>query len=295
MLIFVVMVFIVGIRAVTSRSAPPNSYLSSATPYVIAHQGGDGLRPGNTLAAFRHAQSLGADVLEMDLHATRDGVLILMHDETVDRTTDGKGAANELINEMDLAELENLDAGYRWTLAGDSATPYRGKGIRVPTLDEVLSAFPNSRFNIEIKQFEPDITEDLCQILKNHESEQRTLIAADDAETILSFRQHCPGVATSAFGREIAYFMFFHKIGLVRLFDAQANALQVPLEWHGIDLVSSDIIHDASRRGMWVDAWTINDTENMRRLIAMGIGGLITDYPDRALKILGRDPTHEEN
>ena len=284
-LIFVVLLFIIGIRAVTSKPAAPSPYLSGPMPYVIAHQGGDGLRPGNTLVAFEHARALGADVLEMDIRASRDGTLVVMHDASVDRTTQGSG----LIEEMDLATIKQLDAAYHWPYERRAERPYRGQGIQVPTLAEVMQRFPDSRFNIEIKQFEPPVTDKLCSLLKDYHAQRRTLVAADDAETVLNFRKICPGVATSAFDREILYFLFFHKIGLVRLYHAEANAFQVPLEHKGITLVSPGIIHDARRRGMWVDAWTINEPQEMRRLIAMGIGGLITDYPDRALKLLGRD------
>ena len=115
---------------------------------MIAHQGGDGLWPGNTLYAFEQAAALGVDVLEMDLHITKDGVLVINHDETVDRTTDGTGT----IEDMTLAELKALDAGYDWSKDGGQTFPYRGMGLTIPTLEEIFQTFPEYHMTIEIKK-----------------------------------------------------------------------------------------------------------------------------------------------
>ena len=125
---------------------------------VIAHQGGEWLRPSNTLVAFDHAVELGVDVLEMDIHQTQDGVIVLMHDATVDRTTDGSGA----IKEMSFAEIRELDAGYYWTDDDGATYPYRGQGIQVPTLEELFQRYPDMRMNIEIKQETPSMVRPFC-------------------------------------------------------------------------------------------------------------------------------------
>lgn len=120
---------------------------------VIAHQGGEWLRPSNTLVAFDNAVELGVDVLEMDIHQTQDAVIVLMHDATVDRTTDGSGA----IKEMSFAEIRELDAGYYWTDDDGATYPYRGLGFQVPTLEEMFQRYPEMRMNIEIKQETPSM------------------------------------------------------------------------------------------------------------------------------------------
>src|SRR5574338_665973 len=108
--------------------APASDYYKNIRrPLVIAHQGGDAIRPGDTMAAFEHAVEIGADVLEMDAHITRDGQIVLMHDEKVDRTTDGTG----LIEDLTLDELRLLDAAYQWSNDGGQTFPYRGQGIQV--------------------------------------------------------------------------------------------------------------------------------------------------------------------
>ncbi len=123
-------------------------YVGATRTLVIAHQGGDGVWPGDTMFAFEKAVEIGSDVLEKDAHITKDGQIVLMHDEEVDRTTDGTG----LIEELTLDEIKNLDAAYDWTIDDGKTFPYRGQGIQVPTLDEVFQRFPNMRYVIEIKQ-----------------------------------------------------------------------------------------------------------------------------------------------
>jgi len=115
-----------------SGPEPGHAFFRDEKPgvQVIAHRGGAGLRPENTLAAFQHAAQLGADVLEMDLRVAADGAIVVMHDATVERTTDGAGA----VASLKLAELKRLDAGYRWSPDGGATFPYRGRGVRVPAL-----------------------------------------------------------------------------------------------------------------------------------------------------------------
>ena len=201
MIIAAVLLVMLFVRLTSSTSLAPAPYFDGQLPYVIAHQGGDALRPGNTLLAFRHAQALGVDVLEMDVHATRDGVVVVMHDATVDRTTNGSG----LVREMTYAELAKLDAAYRWPYEGDEY-PWRGRGVVAPTLDQVLTEFPEARFNVEIKQHEPSIAGEVCVLLRRHGAHRRTLVASFEKRTIVEFRKRCPEVATSAASGEARTF-----------------------------------------------------------------------------------------
>jgi len=283
LLIGVVMTFIVVIRATTSHPIQPTEYFDASQPMVIAHQGGDGLRPSNTLEAFQHAVELGVDVLEMDVHASSDGVLVLMHDATVDRTTNGTGR----ISELALPALKALDAGYDWPYSG-SVWPYRGKGVEIPTLDEILRRFPDMRFNIEIKQAEPSIAQELCATLQQFGVASRSLVAAFDRGPMVEFREYCPDVATTAFELEVVWFVAHQKLRLMKLYQPIAHAMQLPAEVWGIDLTNATLLAAARERGMHVDFWTINDPVQMRVLIDKGVGGIITDRPDELLAILGR-------
>src|SRR5439155_681601 len=138
-------------RRRTGRSRPTR-YLGGPRPRLFAHRGASGLVPENTLDAFAAGLKAGAERLELDVHATADAVVVVLHDETLERTTDGAGAARAL----PLAAVERLDAGYRFR-APDGTYPYRDRGLRVPTLAALLEAFPGVPLNIEVKQKEPPI------------------------------------------------------------------------------------------------------------------------------------------
>jgi glycerophosphoryl diester phosphodiesterase len=253
-------------------------------PLVIAHRGGAGLWPENTLYAFEHAAALGADVIETDVHATADGEIVVMHDERVERTTDGRGAVSSLT----LAELKRLDAGYRWTPDGGRSFPLRGQGVTVPALREVFEALPTMRFNIEPKQSDPPILAPLCRLIREYRMTDRVMVAAFNGSTLERFRRECPEVATSASTSEVGLFLAMQRSGLARAYSPPMQALQVPVWAGGVRVLTADFVAAAHGRNLRVHAWTINDEEEMRRLLDMGVDGLMTDYPDRLLKVLGR-------
>ena len=146
LVVLVALVAAVGLGLLLAQPAAPCPVCEQpvAKPLVIAHQGGDGLWPSDTMYAFQRAVAMGVDMLEMDLHVTADGQFVLMHDETVDRTTDGIGR----LEDMTLAQVKALDAGYRWTADGGQTYPYRGQGITVATVEELFQAFPDMPMNI---------------------------------------------------------------------------------------------------------------------------------------------------
>ncbi|MCB8965327.1 MAG: glycerophosphodiester phosphodiesterase [Ardenticatenaceae bacterium] len=264
-------------------------FAGQSGPMVIAHQGGEELRPSNTMIAFQHAVDLGVDVLEMDIHMTQDGVIVVMHDATVDRTTDGSGA----IQEMTFAEIETLDAGYYWTDDDGATYPYRGQGIRVPALAEVLQAFPDMPFNIEIKQAEPSIVVPFCDLLREYGMAEQVLVPSFDAETIAAMRTTCPEVATSLVRPEVTQFWILNVLGLSAAFRAPGEAIQVPerstLPVLGeVQVVTERFVRNAHRHHVAVHVWTIDETDDMARLLDLGVDGLITDRPDRMLTLLER-------
>jgi glycerophosphoryl diester phosphodiesterase len=252
---------------------------------VIAHQGGELLRPSNTLEAYRHAVELGVDVLEMDLHGTADGVLVLSHDETVDRLTDGAG----LIREMTWAELQALDAGYRWSDDDGQTFPYRGQGIKIPSLEEVLTAFPGVPLNIEIKQQEPPIVEPFCALIHQYGREDDVLVASFHPAVMEQFRLACPGVATSGTEQEIRPFYILNRLRIDAIYPPAADAFQVPEYSGNLHVVTGAFVRGAHRHNIDVHVWTVNETADMERLLALGVDGIITDRPDRLLALLGRE------
>lgn len=253
---------------------------NNTRPLVFAHRGGGGLAPENTLEAFERAFKIGVDVIEIDVRATADGELVLLHDAKVERTTNGAGA----VGAMTLSELKKLDAGFRWTNDGGATFPFRGQNITVPTLDEVFERFPAMRFNIEPKQETPPIIEPLCRTLRERKMTDKIIVGSFKGAIMDEFRHACPEVATSAAPLEVTKFLAMYKTGLTASFAPQMQALQIP-DAVG---VTKEFVQAAHGRNLQVHVWTINETADMRRLLDAGVDGIMTDYPDRLLSILGR-------
>lgn len=266
-----------------SRPVPDHAFFAGR-PVVIAHQGGDGLWPSNTLFAFERAAAMGVDVLEMDVHATADGAIVVSHDETVDRLTDGSG----LIKEMTLEEVQALDAGYRWNKDPAASYPYRGMGLTIPTLEAVFEAFPDTPLNVEIKQREPAITGALCALILRHRRQESVLVASFHPEVMTTFRRDCPGVATSATESEIRPFFVLNRLFLDAVYRPPAEAFQVPEYSGDLHVVTERFVRGAHRYNIQVHVWTVDETEEMERLLGLGVDGIITDRPDRLLELLDR-------
>ena len=286
--LLVLAVILFAVFALTAQPLKPHPYFADGDFLVIAHRGGRGLAPENTLAAFAHASALGVDVLEMDLRQSRDGVPVILHDRSVDRTTDGQGRTDSLT----LAQLQALDAGYRFS--PDGATyPHRGQGVDIPTLDEVFTDFPQMRFLIEIKDNSDALAETFCQTVKRFQFENRVIAASFRGGPLETFRRACPTVATSTPSGAVLPFVLMHWLRLDMAYHPTHQAFQIPARLGKIALVDQRLIERAHAHNAQVHAWTINDPATMRNLIDLGVDGLITDYPDRLLNILQRPPAEE--
>ncbi|MFN2198000.1 MAG: glycerophosphodiester phosphodiesterase [Anaerolineales bacterium] len=279
---------LIAILWLLARPAAPHPFFTGSPPrpWVIAHQGGDGLWPGDTLFALQNAEKLGVDVLEMDIHASADGIIVLMHDETVDRTTDGTG----LIKEQTFAELQTLDAGYDWSPDDGATYPFRGQGIQITSLEEVFQAFPQKRMNIEIKQVDPPIAEEFCGLIRQYNMQERVLVASFHTEAMRAFRQACPEVATSGDQAEITRFFVLNTLFLGGLVSPDYTSVQVPEYSSGLHVLTPHFVRGAHGRGLEVHVWTVNQQEEMARFLDLGVDGIITDYPDRLLALLDRSP-----
>ncbi|MCA9939492.1 MAG: glycerophosphodiester phosphodiesterase [Anaerolineales bacterium] len=275
------------VARVLARSAPAHPWFTPRAgehhPLVFAHQGGENLWPSNTMFAFDQAAALGVDVLDSDMHMTRDGVLVLMHDETVDRTTNGTGA----IRDMTLAEIEQLDAGYNFSTDGGQTFPYRGQGLTVPTLEALFQAYPHMRFGIEIKQTDPTPTaQRFCALIRQYEMEDQVLVSSFRQENMDAFRATCPEVATSATEGEVRLFYVLFRLGLSDTITPPYYSFQVPERSGNIHILTPAFVAAAQRRGLTVQPWTINEVEDMRRILALAVDGINTDNPDRLLDLL---------
>lgn len=261
-----------------------SSETDAARTLVIAHRGGAGLWPENTMYAFEGARKLGVDVIETDVRSTADGVLVVIHDASVERTTDGVGRVNELT----LAELKKLDAGYRWSADGGKSFPFRGRGLTVPTLEEVFSAFPEMNFNIEPKQETPSIIEPLCRLIRERKMTSKIVIGSFSHSLMEKFRRACPEIATSASPIEVSQFIARSKDAREASYKPAMQALQVPEYAVGQRVLTESFVEAAHRHKLKVHAWTVNEKADMRRLIEIGVDGLMTDYPDRLMELLNR-------
>jgi glycerophosphoryl diester phosphodiesterase len=251
-------------------------------PLVIAHRGGAGLWPENTAYAFMQAKASGVDVLEMDVRSTAEGVPVVMHDATVDRTTNGTGR----VADMTLRALKELDAGYRWSPDGGKSFPVRAKGITVPTVEEVFNALPDMRFVIEPKPDARSPVEPLCRAIREHGMSERVIVGSFNQSILDEFRQACPGVATSASPSEVGKFLALYKAGLATSYSPSMQAIQVPEYAAGLHVLSRGFVEAAHERNLAVHAWTVNETSAMNRLLDMGVDGIMTDYPDRLMTLV---------
>ena len=249
---------------------------------VIAHRGGADVAPEGTLLLFRQADSLGADVLELDLRRSADGALVVFHDRRVHRVTEDTGRVDRLT----LARLQALDAGYRWSPDGGLTHPYRGQGLRIPSFDEFLSAFPGRRLLVELKSGRQDSAQRLCDELRSHGMESRAIVASFRHQTLSAFRDACPEVATSASAREVGIDWGLRTLRLDGLVEPDFDAYHVPESAGPIDLVTPRFVERARRRGLPVQVWTVNRGQDMERLIDTGVDGIVTDRPGRLIQLL---------
>lgn len=285
-LLVLAVLFSLVLIAALLPDAPASRYYENAPhPLVIAHQGGDRLWPGNTLYAFERAVDIGADVLEMDAHITKDSYIVLMHDEEVDRTTDGTG----LVEDLTLAELRELDAAHTWTTDEGKTFPYRGQDIQVPTLEEVFQRFPQMRYLIEIKLTENPIETPLCDLIRAHKMQEKVMIASFHDEAMQRFRETCPEVATSASRGEVTRFVLLGKAFLSGLTAPQYESIQPPYDPRqsmNIPIMTERFIREAHAKNIRVEPWTVDDPELMKKYIEWGVDGIITDRPDLMIEVL---------
>lgn len=267
-----------------SGRLPKQALAKEGGPIVLAHRGWRGRYPENTMPAFEAAAELPIDGLETDIHSTADGVLVAIHDDTVDRTTNGSGR----VQEMTLAELKQLDAGYRWTPDDGNSYPFRGRGITIPTLEEVFDAFPDLWINVDIKQEEPSIVESFAALIRRRGLEENMCVGSFSNDTVDQFRRLMPSVAKSGSAKEVRRLFVLHKLWLGWFYWGDADAFQIPEEHEGMRIITPRFVQDAHRKETAVHVWTVNETADMQRLLDWGVDGLITDFPDRALKLLGR-------
>jgi glycerophosphoryl diester phosphodiesterase len=292
-----------------SAQLPDNPWLTR-TPLNIAHQGGEIEAPSDTLYAFKTAKRKGADMIETDVHLTADGRVVVLHDETVDRTTNGTGS----VEQMTLAEIKRLDAAYwfiegegtvhdasrptsdftwRGVATGDRRPPARftANDFTVPTLDELLEAFPTTLLNIELKPtvaMTGRLEAAVAQLLRAHGRTDDVIVASFNDQSVEIFKAIAPDVHTAVPTAQVAAFWASSQGEFPGTPNPQHVAFQIPETFEGLTVVTPDFISDAHANNLAVHVWTVNEAADMQRLLDWGADGIMTDRPTLLERVLSK-------
>jgi glycerophosphoryl diester phosphodiesterase len=255
-----------------------SDFFSLPLPRIFAHRGFAGEYPENTMPSFRAAAGAGAEYFELDVHMTVDGEIVVSHDESLERNCGRAGA----IRELEWSQIAQADAGYAFTIDGGATHPFRGQGIAIPRLADVLAEFPGVRVLIEVKQKSPSLVAAMLAVIESAAASRRVLIASELQAPIDELRRLAPGMPTNFPYREVAEFL--QAMAASRTdYRPRASALQIPPEYEGWKLVTPDSVGFAHRIGVEVHVWTVNDQPAIAEFLDMGVDGIITDFPDRGL------------
>jgi glycerophosphoryl diester phosphodiesterase len=255
-------------------------WAEAVRPLVFAHRGGCGLAPENTLAAFDWAVEAGADGLELDVRLARDGEVVVCHDPTVNRTTDGAGS----IDSMTTGELAALDAGFHFS-DGDGGRPFRGRGIGIPTLRQVVARYPRHRLIVEMKDDLRELARATLEVLREADAMPRACLGSFYSGVLDEVRALEPRLATSGAQLEVRLALYRSWVGLFPR-SVPYQALQVPERRERTQVVSPRFLRGAHRAGVAVQVWVVNERADMERLLGWGVDGLITDRPDIAVEVV---------
>jgi len=262
-----------------STGAPVNLFRTGRT-LVIPHGGGDGLYPENTLFAYEQSQELGGDVIDIDVRVAADGVLVAFHDSTLDRTTNGTGSVDALTS----VELGQLDAGFHFEV--DGAFPFRGQGIGVPTVEEIMRAFPDTLTTIDLKNAGATPVQPVCDLLQELGRTDDVYVGVETNAQPELFRAACPEIFTSGTSAERQQRRAAQAAG--RSSSPVAQLVSQP-GYRGSDgqpRIDAEYIEFAQASNSAVFTWVIDDRETLTELIEMGIDGIYTRRPDIMLDVL---------
>jgi glycerophosphoryl diester phosphodiesterase len=270
-------------------------FFASPRPLVFAHRGGGGLAPENTIEAFDNGLALGADGLELDVHLSRDGTVVVHHDSTVDRTTNGHGR----ISAHTAEELARLDAGYHFAggsadrvppvLGADSARPvdparlYKDRGV--PTLAAILARHRDARIIVELKVNVPELAAATIEVVRRADAVGRVCLGSYGRRVLRTARAIEPALATSAAREEVRWALYrsWCRWPVRR---SPYVGFQVP-EWSGgTRIVSRRFVDMAHRENLGVHVWTVDTEDDARRLLEWGVDALITDRPDLIVPVV---------
>lgn len=263
-------------------SLPSDADSLITKPLILAHRAGAQLVPENTIDGWRVTKILcHPDVWELDVHFSADDSLMVIHDETVDRTTEGSG----LVREMTCTELRKLNAAFWFTPDSGATYPWRGQGVRVPTLTEVFDSFPADRFNIEIKDSILHEADSLVALIERKGRQENVVVASVYKDVLERVRALDPGIVTSGSEDEIRPLVLLQKMGFGALAKPKMKIVQVPEYSGATHVVTPGFVRLCHKKGIEVHVWTVNSAVEIEHLLKIGVDGIITDRPDVALRV----------
>ena len=257
------------------------------SPLIIGHRGAAALVPENTMASFQAALiDHRAPMIEFDIHLSKDGVPIIIHDATLERTTNGKG----YVSHYTAKELQAFDAGFWFDPQKNGTFPFRNKGLKIPTLEELLTTFPNHELSVEIKERSAATTRITMTLIQKHKSERRCIVGSKYSIVSNTMRESYPAVRRFISQNEIVISYFDFKRGVTKPAKDPMAVASMPLEKCGLLFDHVDFIRFLHQKEMAVFYWTINDPEHMRNLADKKADGIITDNPKLASEIIAPRP-----
>ena len=252
-------------------------------PRVLAHRGDSEFYPENTLPAFISAGNLKVDVIETDVHLTADDEVVIWHDKTLDRQTNGTG----IVEAFTLKQLKMLDAGYYYTKDNGKTFPFRGTGVTLMSLDEALESLPDMRFNIDLKTKNSRLPEKFTEVVERHNAMDRILGASFHTKNLEALRSLMPGMSTSFSMSEVFILFMKQKLGARPSTGEKlkGQVLQIPEHYGILKILTESFMRTFHEAGLHIHVWTINNEDDMRRLIRMGVDGIFTDNPRLLQKV----------
>ena len=254
----------------------PSSLFPIDQRLVFAHRGGAKLAPENTLTAFGLGLSCGADGVECDVHLSRDGVPVIIHDKTLDRTTNATGP----VSTRSAAELAAVDAGYQF--ARDGAFSFRGQGIGVPSLESLLRRHV-TRVIVELKQPGTALAQAVGDVVRRVDAVDRVCVGSFHRDALRALRAHAPEIATSASEPEARVTLYKSWCRLPARGAKPYVAFQVPERAGKLKVVSPAFVRRVHAEGARVQVWVVDQPEDVKRLLDWGVDGIISDRPDLAV------------
>ena len=246
-------------------------------PLIFAHRGGARLAPENTVAAIDNGMALGSDGFEIDVQLSADGIPVVIHDHTLERTTDRSGP----VRNLSAAELARVDAGFHFEL--DGKHPFRGQGIGIPRLDDVLARYPRARAIIEMKGGQPELARAVGESIKRANAIERTCVGSFYQGSIDAIRDGFPDVTTSASQEEARWTLHRSWVRWPWTKARKWVAFQVPEKAGRMRVVSRAFLNHVHREGHVVQVWVVNERADIERLLDWGVDGIISDRPDIAV------------